>query len=206
LAPKRVSSKVKAAWFEFSVLRRQNLGGNQRDRIGKLGSKRRPRHAFKDNRDHHSNSRRKKLVGGLVQGEGSILSHYVESNDFTTLVLMVSMTDPAPVFGFSDLVGLPRPLKPKPSSNPKYRPKWWRETTGLRALQVLREIQPFLVGEKLREAEKALILFSPTGYRRGCFRAVDVWPPGEFPFRNHDSRMSAAPQSGSRNPSIGDEA
>jgi hypothetical protein len=123
-------------------------------------------------------------VGGFVQGEGSTLTHYVRSNDSTVLVLTVSGTDSVPIFEFSDLVGLPRPLQPKPNSNREQRSKWWRETTGLRALQVLREIQPFLVGEKLREAEKALILFSPSGYRHGCYRAVDIWPSSEFPLKS----------------------
>jgi hypothetical protein len=126
-------------------------------------------------------------VGGLVQGEGSILTHYVKSNNSTALVVMVSMTDEAPIFRFSDLVGLPRPWQPKASSDRQQRPKWWRETTGLRALRVLREIHPFLVGEKQREATKALVLFGPSGYRRGCFRAVEVWPPNQFPLRSHRS-------------------
>jgi hypothetical protein len=126
-------------------------------------------------------------VGGLIQGEGSILTHYVKSNDSTALVIMVSMTDEAPILRFSDLLGLPRPLKPKPAYRREQMPKWWRETTGLRALRVLREIQPYLVGEKLREADKALALFGSRGYRRGCFRASDVWPQNEFPLRNHNS-------------------
>jgi hypothetical protein len=142
-------------------------------------------------------------VGGFVQGEGSTLTHYVRSNDYTVLVLMVTGTDPAPILEFSDLVGLPRPLQPKP--NREQRPKWWRETTGLRAVQVLREIQPFLVGEKLREVEKALILFSPSGYRKGCHRAADVWPSKEFPLRNHRAGLGSTPES-SHNDGLENEA
>jgi hypothetical protein len=129
-------------------------------------------------------------VGGLVQGEGSILTHYAKSNDSTTLVVQVSMTDQAPVFAFSDMIGLPRPSKPKPSSNRRHRAKWWRAATGLRALRVLREIQPFLVGGKLKEAEKAIALFGPTGYHHGCLRAIDVFPPNEFPLRNHSPGLA----------------
>jgi hypothetical protein len=95
------------------------------------------------------------------------------------------MTDPAPVFKFSDVVGLPRPSKAKPAqtANPNHKPKWLKAVTGLRALRVLREIQPFLFGEKSREVEKALTFFSPTGYRDGCFRPIEIWPREEFPLR-----------------------
>jgi hypothetical protein len=122
-------------------------------------------------------------TGGLTQGEGSIESHYMKSVDFTTVVFSVSMTDSAPVLRFSDLVGLPKPSKPKPNTNSMYKAAWRKEVTGLRALKVLREIQPFLLGEKLREAEKALSFFSPNGYRLGHFRPADIWPRDEYPLR-----------------------
>lgn len=124
-------------------------------------------------------------AGGLTQGEGCTQSHYARLVDYTTIELSVSMTDPAPVFKFSDVVGLPRPSKPKPAqaASPNNKPKWLKGVTGLRALRVLREIQPFLFGEKWREVEKALAFFSPTGYRSGCFRPIDIWPREEFPLR-----------------------
>ena len=124
-------------------------------------------------------------VGGLSQGEGCTQSHYARLVDSTTIELSISMTDPAPVFKFSDIVGLARPSKPKPLqiANPNYKPKWLKGVTGLRALRVLREIQPFLFGEKAREVERALAFFSPTGYRNGCFRPNEIWPREEFPLR-----------------------
>jgi hypothetical protein len=120
-------------------------------------------------------------VGGLTQGEGCTLSHYAKLVDSTTIELSISMTDPAPVFKFSDIVGLPRPSKSKPSSNPNYKPSWLKTITGLRALRVLREIQPFLLGEKRREVERGLAFFAPRGYHVGRFRPADIWPREEFP-------------------------
>ncbi len=124
-------------------------------------------------------------VGGLAQGEGCTGSHYAKQVDSTAIELSVLMTDPAPVFQFSDIVGLARPSKPKPiqTANPNYKPKWRKSVSGLRALRVLSEIQPFLFGEKSREVTKALAFFSPTGYRDGCFRPIEIWPPEEFPLR-----------------------
>jgi hypothetical protein len=124
-------------------------------------------------------------VGGLTQGEGCTQSHYARLVDSTTIELSVSMTDPAPVFKFSGIVGLPRPSKPKPvlAASPNYKPKWLKGVTGLRALRVLKEIRPFLFGEKSREVEKALAFFSPTGYRAGCFRPIEIWPRDAFPLR-----------------------
>ena len=103
----------------------------------------------------------------------------------TMIELSISMTDPAPVFQFSGIVGLARPSKPKPvqTGTPNHNPKWLKSVTGLRALRVLGEIQPFLFGEKAREVERALAFFSPTGYRQGHFRPIDIWPREEFPLR-----------------------
>lgn len=46
-----------------------------------------------------------------------------------------------------------------------------------------REILPFLIGQKLEEAKRALEFFSPDGYREGKYSAYDVWPDDEFPLR-----------------------
>src|SRR2546425_9974802 len=82
-------------------------------------------------------------TGGLVQGEGCIFSHYRKGGHSTCLDLSVGMTDPAPVFRFSDLVGMKRPSKPKQRANVKLKPLWRKDITGLRALRVLSEIQSF---------------------------------------------------------------
>src|SRR2546428_2527727 len=102
--------------------------------------------------------------------------------------LSVGMTDSAPVFRFSDLVGLTRPSRPKQRANVKLKPLWRKDIAGLRAFRVLHEIQPFLAGERLRGAQKALTFFSPMGYHRGWFRPIDVWPPNEFPLRGRRGR------------------
>jgi hypothetical protein len=129
-------------------------------------------------------------VAALIQGEGSIGSYYVKSTDSTTIALTVGMTDPAPIFKFSDHIGLSRPTRPKPSRSGK--PVWRKIVYSRRAFRILQEVRPFLVGEKLREAERALEFFSQGGLRRGCIRPITIWPPDEFPLRR---RRHFAPKS-----------
>jgi hypothetical protein len=50
-------------------------------------------------------------------------------------------------------------------------------------LRVLEESLPVLLGERLKEAEKAVVFFAPNGIRRGSFGNRDVWPTSEFPWR-----------------------
>jgi DNA-binding transcriptional ArsR family regulator len=129
-------------------------------------------------------------VGGLTQGEGCIRVHYSRKSDDTVLELSVGMTDPAPVFSFCDLCGRKRPAKPSPRLNPR-KPMWIGVIGGLRAYRVLQEILPFLEGQKLEEAKRALEFFAPDGYRKGQWTAYDVWPEGEFPLRKRSYKRFA---------------
>ena len=118
----------------------------------------------------------------LVQGEGAIVAHYSKRVDVTSLDIRVEMTDPDPVFRLCDLGGVARPRKSLPKQ-PRRKPKWQCVFGGLRAYRVLQEILPFLLGEKLKEAERALQFFAPDGYRKGRFGGYDIWPFDEFPLR-----------------------
>jgi hypothetical protein len=120
-------------------------------------------------------------VAGLIQGEGCMQSIYRKRSDSSYLELDIGMSDPAPIFRLSDYLGVPRPMKP--SKNQSWAPLWRKGFAGLRALRVLQETLPFLVGQKRREAEKAISFFRPGGYHRGCFRNGDVWPSEDFPLR-----------------------
>jgi len=120
-------------------------------------------------------------VGGFLQGEGCIQSHYAKASDFATIDIAVGLTDSAPVFKFADLCNLGRPSNSRSYNN--YKPAWTKHVTGVRALRILGEIIPFLVGGKLAEAERALDFFGPDGYHKGHFRPSDIWPAGKFPFR-----------------------
>jgi hypothetical protein len=120
-------------------------------------------------------------VGALVQGEGCFYPHYVKTSDSTTLAIETRMTDPEPIFKFSDLCGMPRPSRPR--LRPGFKPIWRKGILGIRALRIAREIQPFLFGEKKEEAEKAIVFFGPHGYHRGRFNASDVWPSNQFQLR-----------------------
>jgi hypothetical protein len=117
-----------------------------------------------------------------MQGEGLIGTHYSKKADATALELRVGMTDSAPVFRFCDLVGVGRPKRPSPRVRPQ-KPVWYAATGGLRAYRVLQEILPFLLGQKLDEAKRALVYFAPDGYRNGRHGGYDVWPVSEFPLR-----------------------
>jgi len=124
----------------------------------------------------------KSWVGCLMQSEGSNRTHYSKKFDITALELTVAMTDPAPVYKFCDLVGIRRPRRPAPREN-GHKPIWHAAISGLRAYRVLQEILPYLVGQKLDEAKRALAYFAPDGYRKGRHGGYDVWPVSEFPLR-----------------------
>ncbi len=125
--------------------------------------------------------------GALIQGEGGILAHYSKRVDVTSLDVRAAMTDPDPIFRLCDLFGVARPPKSL-SKQPGRKPIWDCVVGGLRAYRVLQEILPFLFGEKLKEAKRALEFFAPDGYRQGRFGGYDVWPRSEFPFRTKGMR------------------
>ncbi|MGD0637326.1 MAG: hypothetical protein ABSA72_04735 [Nitrososphaerales archaeon] len=126
-------------------------------------------------------------VGGLIQGEGCVESHYVRSMNSTAIQLAFGMTDPDPIFKLCDLIGMSRPSRPK--DDHFSQPVWVKRAVGLRALRILQEVLPYLLGEKLREAERAMDFFSPNGYHDGCFRPPDIWPSKEFPLRRRSPRQ-----------------
>jgi hypothetical protein len=130
--------------------------------------------------------------GGMVQGEGGIIPHYSNRVDVTALDVRIAMTDPDPVFRFCDLFGVARPPKSLPKE-PNRKPKWVCVVGGLRAYRVLQEILPFLLGGKLKEAERTLQFFAPGGYHKGRFGGFDIWPRNEFPSRSKGPRSTATP-------------
>jgi hypothetical protein len=109
-------------------------------------------------------------VGALIQGEGCIETYFVRVTDSTTVNLAVRMTDSESIFRFADLCGLSRPAKPRMRPH-GLQPMWCKDITSLRALRLLQEVLPFLVGEKRREAERALTFFDVSGYRQGLLQA-----------------------------------
>ncbi len=120
-------------------------------------------------------------VGGLIQGEGCIQCRYVTNTQSTCLEIDVAMVDPAPIRRLSEYYGLEFPAKP--IRNHDWTPQWRKSVFGLRALRVLEEILLHLVGEKQKEAQKAIAFFSSNGYHEGKFGNQDIWPRGEFPLR-----------------------
>ncbi len=121
-------------------------------------------------------------VAALIQGEGCIQSVYRQNEGLTYLELDTSMVDPMPIFRLSAYFGLSRPSKPIKNQN--WKPLWRKSISGLRALRVLQEILPFLVGQKQREAERAVTFFAPRGFHEGKFSTSDIWPRNEFPLRS----------------------
>ena len=102
------------------------------------------------------------------------------------------MTEAAVIFQYSRLLNLAGPYQPK-QLNQDSTELWLKQISGMRALRVLTEIRPHLVGERLREAKRALEFFYPDGYHRGGrFTSADIWPQDEFPLRRRpvkDKRM-----------------
>jgi hypothetical protein len=121
-------------------------------------------------------------VAGLGLGESCIQSIYRPEVDTTYLEFDTAMVDPSPIFKLSEYCGLPPPKAP--IKNHDWRLQWRKNVSGIRALRVLNEITPYMVGEKLREARKAIEFFSPFGLHRGCYRNIDIWPRNEFPLRS----------------------
>lgn len=122
-------------------------------------------------------------VGGLIQAEGCIHSHYVKKTDATTVDITIAMTDPAPVIKFATLCGLPGPTEPKNMAGHRTKPLWLKDITGLRAYRILQEVLPHLYGEKRREAERVFSFFDSWGYHKGHHIPSDIWPVEEFPLR-----------------------
>ena len=97
--------------------------------------------------------------GALVQGEGGIIAHYSKKQDVTALEIRTGMTDLDPIFKLCDCFGVARPEKPRFGPN-GWKPIWECVVGGLRAYRALQEMLPHLLGEKLKEARRALN-FSP---------------------------------------------
>jgi hypothetical protein len=167
---KRLGVEEPAEWSKKPGVSRQRLG-------------RVPEVALKTEQD-------KSWVAALHQGEGAAIAQYSKKSDDTSLVLSVAMTDSAPIFKFCDLCGRRRPERPAPRPYP-WKPIWIASIGGLRAFRVLQEILPYLVGEKLGEAKRALDFFAPDGYRKGRHTAYEIWPEGEFLLRKRGASKYA---------------
>jgi hypothetical protein len=116
-------------------------------------------------------------VAGMMQTRrGRIQSRFVRQANATYLEIELAMVDPEPVFVFSEYVGLPHPSGPTKN-------RWRRDVLGLRALRVLEEIRPILLGQRLKEAENAIDFFTPDGIHPGRIADADIWSPSEFPWR-----------------------
>jgi hypothetical protein len=120
--------------------------------------------------------------GALIQGEGGIIAHYSKRVDVTALDIRTGMTDPDPIFKLCECFGIVRPQEPRIRPH-GWKPVWECVVGGLRAFRVLQEMLPYLFGEKLKEAKKALEFFAPDGYHPGRFGGYDIWPEDEFPLR-----------------------
>jgi len=131
---------------------------------------------------------------GLVQGESAIVAHYSKKVNTTALEIRTGMTDTDPIFKLCDYFGVARPNEPRPRSH-GWKPIWECVVGGLRAYRALQEMLPFLLGEKLKEANRALEFFSPDGYHLGRLGGFDIWPEDQFPLRKrgpYDRRASSA--------------
>lgn len=121
-------------------------------------------------------------AGVMLGTEGAITVGFQAHRNFTELRLILGMTDRPWVAKFAEIccLGPPRRI---PAKRAGYKDVWQKTVKGLRALMILRDVSPYLMGERLREAQAALDFFSSTGYRKGRVKPSDVWKPADFPFR-----------------------
>jgi hypothetical protein len=120
-------------------------------------------------------------VAGMIQFKGRIHAQFARQIDATYLSIDVWMTDPAPTFILSDRVGLPRPSEPIKGRG--RNPRWQVRIVGLRALRVLQETLPILLGERLKEAKTAVEFFAPDGIHPDRLGDREIWSVNEFPWR-----------------------
>jgi len=118
-------------------------------------------------------------VADLMGTEGTITCGYDATVNKTRLKIQVGMTDRPWVAKFAQVCGVGRPSKLPPKFGRK-KDVFVSQLSGLRALLVLRDVFPFLMGGKRREALRAIEFFSPTGYKRGRYRAREIWNPRIF--------------------------
>ncbi|MBI2649449.1 MAG: helix-turn-helix domain-containing protein [Thaumarchaeota archaeon] len=118
----------------------------------------------------------RRFVGTMIGTEGSISCSYDAEELDTALVIIVEMTDREWVARFAEAIRVSPPRdKGQAILLPNRRPKFRRGASGLRALRILVEVMPYLYGQKLLEAKRAVEYFSPTGYTEGCHRAAEIW-------------------------------
>lgn len=126
-------------------------------------------------------------VGLMVGTECGMWASYQKSFDITELKVGLGMTDRAYVERFAELckVSPPRCIPAKVAGHSSV---WSRNLRGLRALMILKEVLPYLLGDKARQARRAIEFFSPTGYKKRRFTSDQVWPSIEFPLRRKGPR------------------
>jgi len=127
-------------------------------------------------------------VAGLIGGDGSISANYIIRRDETVLLVIVRMTDKEWVSRFAEITQSTPPGFVNRASRRNSKNLWEKSITGIRALRLVQEIMPYLVGGKREEAKRALEFFSPTGYRKGLFRNSEIWPHEKFPLRRTGGR------------------
>jgi len=96
----------------------------------------------------------KAYVGTIVGTEGGMTLGHQRHRAITELRLIVGMTDRPWVAKFSELCGLGPPRRVPPHKS-GYKEVWQKSVKGLRALIILKDVLPYLMGEKLREAQAA---------------------------------------------------
>ncbi len=107
------------------------------------------------------------------------------------LLVMVRMTDKAPVTRFAQIViGTP----PNIVRRAPRKPMWDKTIGGMRALTVLEEILPFLYGKSVRRLKEPWNSFLQAAITRDCFGIQKYGPRAEFPLRRKGGRKPSKAQ------------
>ncbi len=114
-------------------------------------------------------------LSGLILGEGSITTHFDPSRNRTRATIEIKMTEKAIMQKAASILGVSviGPFYDKRGAG--YRPRYEVSVLGTRAVNVLQEILPYLVGVRKERAEVILRRFPRNGTLVGRITASEIF-------------------------------
>ena len=132
----------------------------------------------------------RRYVADLIGTEGTITCGNDRTVDSSRLKIQVGMTDSPWVEKFARIGGVGHPLKIPPKYK-RLKDVYITQLGGLRALMVLKDVLPHLMGGKRKEALRAIEFFSPTGFKKGKYFASEIWDPNLYPWKDNRKARSS---------------
>ena len=117
----------------------------------------------------------RRFVGTMLGTEGRIICAHAKAADTTELVPVVEVADREWTAKSALVTGRGEPSRTGRDAGPGREAKFGRPPSGLRALRMLGEALPHLHGRRLKESQRAIGFFSPTGHMKGRAKAAENW-------------------------------